>query len=184
MIDSSSPNQPIQNYEIVNPGLESQVAQLLPSVAGYGGNLRATNTIIPIVDLTAAAEGSSVSESLAQALAFGSQTSFSVVNTSTDIVTNTGFFRVFGCATVFYSGTVDRFVNFTMSDGVTDKIIYGVNCKNGATNNQVAVNFDFIVFMDAGITLKAISNNAFSVLEGSTRQIATKNGTIVTPSGF
>ena len=80
MIDSSSPNQPVQNYEIVNAGLEAQVAALLPSVAGYGGNLRATNTIVPIVDLTAAAEGSNVPESLQQALAFGSQTAFSVSN--------------------------------------------------------------------------------------------------------
>ena len=93
MIDSSSPNQPIQNYEIVNSGLEAQVAALLPSVAGYGGNLRATNTIIPVVDLTAAAEGSNVPESLQQALAFGSQTAFDVTNTTTTIISNTGFYR-------------------------------------------------------------------------------------------
>ena len=94
MIDSSSPNQPIQNYEIVNPGLETQVASLLPSVAGYGGNLRATNTIIPIVDLTAAAEGSNVPESMQQALAFGSQTVFDVTNATTDVINTPCFYDI------------------------------------------------------------------------------------------
>ena len=89
MIDSSSPNQPIQNYEIVNPGLETQVASLLPSVAGYGGNLRSTNTIIPIVDLTAAAEGSNVPESMQQAIAFGSMTAFSQIGSGTTVIVNT-----------------------------------------------------------------------------------------------
>ena len=98
MIYSSSPNQPVQNYEIVNAGLEAQVAALLPSVAGYGGNLRATNTIVPIVDLTAAAEGSNVPESLQQALAFGSQTAFSVSNANSDLASNVGFWRVTGTA--------------------------------------------------------------------------------------
>ena len=169
---------------VTSETLESKIRQLLPSQAGFSEELSAQNLIVPIIDLTAAAEGSSVPSFLQQAIAFGSQTSFSVVNTTTAIVSAPGFYRIFGVATVFYSGSADRFVNFTMTDGATNKIIFGVNCKNGATNNQVAVPFDFVVFMNSGITLNGISNNAFSVLEGSSRQIATGDGTLVNPSGF
>ena len=90
MIDSSSPNQPIQNYEIVNPTLESTIAQLLPSVAGYGGNLRSTNTIIPIVDVTGAAEGTQLRADLQSAFAFSNITAFEVKNASSTLLNSPG----------------------------------------------------------------------------------------------
>lgn len=185
MIDSSSPNQPIQNYEIVNSGLESQVAALLPSVAGYGGNLRSTNTIIPIVDLTAAAEGSSVPESLAQALAFGSQTAFSVSGATTTIVSNTGFFRIFGTNICSANSPVATTrIQFILTDGVSDKII--LQAENRATTANIITTvtpFDFICFFAAGESLKITAGSEGDAV-GSTRQLADISGTIVTPSGF
>ena len=176
MIDSSQPNQPIQNYEIVNPGLETQVAQLLPSVAGYGGNLRSTNTIIPIVDLTPPAEGSNVSESLQQALAFGSQTAFNVTSGTTTIANVAGFYRVTGNANIGAGSTTQQ-AEFVLTDGATNKVIFEYSQPG-------CIPFDFIVFLDSGESLNVTaSNNNFS-MNGSIRQVATKDGTLVTPSGF
>ena len=183
MIDSSSPNQPIQNYEIVNSGLEAQVAALLPSVAGYGGNLRSTNTIIPVVDLTAAAEGSNVPESLQMALAFGSQTGFIATNTTTVVANTPGFWRIFGTSAMKTSGSVQT-NSFTMTDGLSVKTIWGMRMGSGSVENYVDTQFDFIVFLDAGESISAVSSNANNHIVGSSRQVATKDGTLVTPSGF
>lgn len=182
MIDSSSPNQPIQNFEIVNPGLETQVASLLPSVAGYGGNLRATNTIIPIVDLTAAAEGSNIPESMQQAIAFGSQTAFEVANTTQVIANVPGFYRAVGvlCATDNVSNVA---CGFTMTDGLSVKQVFA-HFGTGNVQDSVAVPFDLIFWVDTGISLTAFSEHAGDIVVGSIRQIATSDGTLVTPAGF
>tara|TARA_A100001015_G_scaffold99275_1_gene110273 strand:- start:1127 stop:1681 length:555 start_codon:yes stop_codon:yes gene_type:complete len=184
MIDSSTPNQPIQNYEIVNPGLEQQVASLLPSVAGYGGNLRATNTIIPIVDLTAAAEGSNVPESLQQAIAFGSQTVFDVFNTTTSIITTTGFWRITGSFWSRGDSTPSNTIaNIQMSDGLTTKIVFGIEGNTGGSTDNVILPFDLVIFSDSGITT-SIACGGVATAIGSVRQVASKDGTLVTPSGF
>ena len=64
-------------------GLQTQIRDLLPSQNGFGSELQATNVIVPIIDLTAAAEGSGLPTDLARALAFGSQTAVAVSNTTT-----------------------------------------------------------------------------------------------------
>ena len=59
--------------------LETQIRDLLPSQNGFGSELQASNVITPIIDLTAAAEGSGLATDLARAIAFGSQTAFKSV---------------------------------------------------------------------------------------------------------
>jgi hypothetical protein len=186
MIDSSSPNQPVQNYEIVNPGLETQVAALLPSVAGYGGNLRATNTIIPIVDLTAAAEGSQVPESMQQAIAFGSQTAISQVGAGTSVIANSpGFWRLIGTVTCVVANATQT-VNLAMSDGISTKNVWGAtNVSNIGRNETQVFNLDYIFFLAASESLSVVcSTNNLTSFQGSVRQVGTVDGTLVTPSGF
>ena len=183
MIDSSSPNQPIQNYEIVNAGLESQVAALLPSVSGYGGNLRSTNTIIPIVDLTAAAEGSNVPESMQQALAFGSQTAFDVSNGNSDLANTPGFWRLTGVAT-YISVSTAEFARINLIDATpTTKIVWQLGTPSGKGNNELVAQFDYIIFLAAGEKIN-VSASLRGVINGSYRQVADSAGTLVTPSGF
>ena len=185
MIDSSSPNQPIQNYEIVNPTLETQVATLLPSVAGYGGNLRSTNTIIPIVDLTSAAEGSTLPESLQFALAFGSQTSNTTTNTTTTLINTTGFWRVFGNFSGNHDDAAAKICQLRLTDGISNKIVldfgYASTQADNTSNNNV---FDFNVFLDSGESLVAQSNSSILTLYTTVRQLADKSGTLVDPSGY
>lgn len=184
MIDSSAPNQPIQNYEIVNSGLEAQVAALLPSVAGYGGNLRSINTIIPIVDLTAAAEGSNVSESMQQAIAFGSQTTYNVSNTTSTLANVPGFYRVFGNALRATDSATAITLKMSLTDGLSTKDFLDFSSLATGYNQYDVLSYDFIVFLDSGESLTATSSNILSKLTGSTRQVASKDGTLVTPSGF
>lgn len=172
----SQPNQPEQNYEIQSPTLETQVRTLLPSVAGYGGLLRSTNTIVPIIDLTEAAGGSDIGQNLQTALAFGSQTAFNVTSGTTTIANVPGFYRVTGIANTG-TGSTSQQSEFVLTDGVSNKVIFEYS-QTGKTP------FDFVVFLAAGESLNVTaSNNNFS-MNGSIRQIATVDGTLVMPSGF
>ena len=58
---------------VTSEALQLKLRQLLPSQQGFGTDLSASDTIIPVIDLTRAAEGSDVPESLQTALAYGSQ---------------------------------------------------------------------------------------------------------------
>ena len=187
MVDSSQPNQPIQNYEVVNPTLEQQVAQLLPSVSGYGGNLRSTNTIIPIVDLTTAAEGSTLPLDLNNAWDFA--TGFVHTNNATnDVISNTGFWKV---------GLLYRDENVTnnsvtilgrvfIDDGASEATVWqmsGVN-SGSANETQTSSTEEFFVFLNAGQTLKAFSSSAKSSLNLWYRQVASRDCTTTQPLNF
>tara|TARA_Y100000004_G_scaffold48244_1_gene53155 strand:+ start:475 stop:1041 length:567 start_codon:yes stop_codon:yes gene_type:complete len=187
VINSSDPNQPVQNYEIVNPTLEQQVANLLPSVAGYGGNLRSTNTIIPIVDLTTAAEGSTLPETLNNAWDFASDHN-TVNNTTTTLISNTGFWRVL----INYreenvvNNTVTPLGRVFMDDGASTKTIWQFTSTNtsSATETIGASVTDFYVFLNSGQELKATSVSTRVSLDITTRQVASKDGTITQPLNF
>ena len=51
--------------------LQTQIRDLLPSQHGFGSELQASNVITPIIDLTAAAEGSGLPSYLQTAVSFG-----------------------------------------------------------------------------------------------------------------
>ena len=182
----SQPNEPVQNYEVVSPTLENTVRQLLPSVSGYGGLLRSTNTIIPVLDITSAAEGSTVAESLQQAIAYGSATVFEASNATTDLANTPGFWRVVGTSTGWFASSTGFSTNeFIIDDGASTKRVWAHNIyANAAHPGFGSLNVDLIFFLRAGDTLQAKTNSVSFFLEGSFRQIATVDGTLVNPSGF
>ena len=161
---------------VVSETLEAQVRDLLPSQRGFGEDLQASNVITPIIDLTAAAQGTSTPELLQTALAFGSQTSFVITNSGGTTILNTaGFYRVFGCS----SATSVGLTTFSLNDGLGNKTIW--QCNAGAQSQQ---EFDFVVFLRAGDLLIGAASSTNSLLSGSTRQIADVNGNLIQPSGF
>ena len=164
--------------------LQTQIRDLLPSQNGFGSELQASNVITPIIDLTAAAEGSTLPISLQQALAFGSQTSTSVTATSTNIITSPGFYRVFGTADILGgAGGADE-ASIDQTDGVTTKELFVVSENQGGSNQYTHLPFDFIVWNDAGITTLARTSTVNSQLFVTVRQVADSEGNAVNPSGF
>jgi len=161
--------------------LQTQIRDLLPSQNGFGSELQATNVITPIIDLTRAAEGSGLPIQLQNALSFGSQTFFEAVNSTETLVNTTGFFRIFGVSGI---GVANSKVEFSMSDGLSTKVIWRQQSGAGASNNQAFVQFDFIVFCAAGENLTCTSTNVSNIASGSVRQVATGDGTLVSPNGF
>lgn len=174
-----------QEFIIKSQSLEDKVNQLLPSQGGFqaGVDLSASTTIIPIVDLTESAEGSSLRPDLQTAIGFDAET-FDVSATTTTLVNTTGFFRVFGTATMRSGDNTLRKGSFIVSDGVTDKKVWQFNSKGAATEAIMVVAFDFIVFLRAGDSLKCLSPNNEMLFGGSTRQVADINGNLTNPLGF
>lgn len=171
-----------QITSVTSEALQAQIRNLLPSQEGFGTDLMAQNVIVPIIDLTRAAEGSSTPEILQTALAFGSQTSFAVAGTTSTLVNNSGFYRVIGTCmnNVFNVAHVSQ---FSISDGLSSKIIWSFNGSAGNTD-FVSESYDFVVFLRAGDSLTATTTTSVFILAGSTRQIADVNGNLVQPAGF
>jgi hypothetical protein len=168
-----------QEFVIKSTVLEDKINQLLPSQGGAaaGVDLSASTTIIPIVDLTESAEGSSLRQDLQTAISFASERTFINNASNTVILNTTGFFRV----RVFSSnetgasqGTLNIF------DGTTSKNIFEYYPE---TDTIDTVQDDFIIFLRAGDSLRG-SAEVKCQLTVYTYQIATITGQLVNPLGF
>ena len=168
---------------VTSEALQLKLRQLLPSQQGFGTDLRASDTIIPIIDLTDAAEGSDVRESLQSAIAFGSQTAFAATNGTVVMANTPGFYRIFGAAGGISVSTLQMKMSFTITDGSTTKVVWALQAPAGSSFPFNAI-FDFVAFLGAGESVSAVSNGADSFLNGSIRQVADLNGTLVQPVGF
>lgn len=171
-----------QEFIIKSQTLEDKVNQLLPSQGGFqaGVDLSASTTIIPIVDLTESAEGSGLREDLQTASSLTSASAFDVTNTTTTIINTTGYHKIIGTSTVSSAG-VASFVNISLTDGTTTKIIWGQRVPGNSTFTQTAVDLDIIVYIRAGESCTITSASTDSRCLGSARQIADINGTLVNP---
>jgi len=173
--------------EIVNvtsEALQQTVRNLLPSQRGFGEDLQASNVITPIIDLTPTAEGSVLRTDLQSALAFGSNTSYSVTNTTSTLTSTTGFFRLVGVSTIEQAvNALSNTINIT--DGLSSKAIWQHGVVGSASADSFSsAPFDFVVFLRPGDSLTATSGGSATTIDGSFRQIADVNGSLVVPSGF
>lgn len=173
-----------QITSITSEALQAKIRELLPSQQGFGEDLQASNVIIPTLDLTPTAEGSSLGVNLQTALAFGSQTTFNANNSTVVVANSPGFYRIFGTANGTPSSSVGGSNKFEMSDGLSTKNVWELTYRPSGDQTNYAVIVDFVVFLGTGESISAISSAVNFTLEGSVRQIATVTGVLVNPSGF
>ena len=172
-----------QIKSITSETLEAAYRALTPSQDGFTEDLMASNTIIPVLDLTADAQGAGLSESLQQALAFGSQTSFQLSNGNTDLASTPGFWRVTGVAS-YISVSTAEFARINLIDSTpTTKIAWELGTPSGKGNNELVAVFDYIFYLASGEKIN-VSASLRGVINGSYRQVADNSGTAVNPSGF
>jgi hypothetical protein len=166
--------------------LQTQIRDLLPSQNGFGSELQASNVITPIIDLTAAAEGSGLPQVLQQSLAYGSNTPFIANNGTVSLANSPGFYRVVGTITTEANITgTDPGGSLQITDGATPKIMYQFQYVDiNASIYGQSGNIDLIFWLKAGETLNAVSNDAQSNVMGSVRQVADGSGSLVQPQGF
>ena len=168
---------------VTSEALQLKLRQLLPSQQGFGTDLSASDTIIPIIDLTEAAEGSDVGENLQTAICFGSATAFQAICAAATIANSPGFYRVTGVASI-QSGSSANTLQIRSTDGASTKVFFEwASFASGPSSTNQHI-FDFVVFLGTGESIDANSSSANAYLIGTSRQIADVNGTLVQPSGF
>lgn len=173
-----------QEYFINSQTLQEKVADLLPSQggAGAGFDLSASTQIVPIINLTESAEGSNLRQDLQRSLSLGSVTAYSVSNSTTTLVNNTGYFRVFGSSNIYQPTSGSNLtVNFDLTDGTTVKQILLFSQFTGTDPEVIITPYDFTVFIDAGHSLRTTTNSTNAINVGCTRQVADITGTLVNP---
>ncbi len=171
-----------QEFVIKSQKLEDKINQLLPSQGGAqaGVDLSASSTIIPIIDLTESAEGSDVRADIQTALSFSTITAFDVRNTTTTLISTTGYYRIFGKANMASNATATVTGRFSITDGISTKIISQYRAVSGPTTAIVEV-YDFIVLLKAGESFVGTSTSNDVFLSGCSRQIADISGNLINP---
>lgn len=172
-----------QEYFIKSQNLEDKVRKSLPSQGGLGAgfDLSASTTIIPIIDLTETAEGSVLRQDLQTASSFTTTNSFNQQNGTVVTINNTGYWQLIGTSVVTNVASGASFNQFLINDGVTDKAIWVHSAPDNSTINTSTANFKFVVFLEAGHSLKTSSFSVNSIIAGSFRQIASIDGTLTNP---
>ena len=172
-----------QLISITSEALQAAVRRLLPSQQGFGEDLQASNVITPVINLTPDAEGTTTPEILQTALAFGSNTNFTVNNTTVTLTNTPGFYRVTGTYSLLQRNTT---VSIQINDGATDKTLWSQILEDySSTEIPYPVGeFDYVFFLRSGDTLKVESSSSNGNIQGSFRQIADVNGILVQPVGF
>lgn len=169
---------------VVSEALEAQVRSLLPSQRGFGQDLQASNVIVPIIDLTSAAEGTTTPVDLLRAFDFSTSQN-QINNTTTQIINTTGFWRInitVGIASPAAGST--NIAKLTMSDGLSTKDLIAFSQGIGASDRDTYSQSEIIVFVKSGMSISATTNNINTFLNVTYRQIADVNGNVTNPQGF
>lgn len=172
-----------QEFTIKSQDIEDKINQLLPTQGGFqpGVDFSASTMVVPIVDLTETAEGSTLRQDLQTSLSFNTITAFNVSNTQTTLINTTGYFRVFGSAGGGTSAGTGAIARIKINDGVSTKNVVDYEFINTANQMSPSYIFDFVVFMEAGHSLLAETDSSVVTISGSTRQIADLQGNLVNP---
>ena len=171
-----------QEYFVNSQELENKIRQLLPSQGGKGAgqDLSASTQIVPIIDLTESAEGSNVRQDLQTAISHDTASVFNVNNATTTIITNTGYFRINGVASISNGSASAQFANINITDGAINKVVWALRSSASSADTFLSQQVDLVFFLSAGDSLSIeCSGNGF--FRGSSRQIAAIDGTLVNP---
>lgn len=170
-----------QEFTIKSQQIEDKINQLLPSQGGFqpGVDFSASTMVIPIVDLTETAEGSSLRSDLQTAISLNSATVFNVNNGTSTIINTTGYWRIIGTASMVV-GSSNQECLIRITDGITQKDVWSTEITTQTGQTGVNTPFDLVIYLPAGDSLIVGANSA-SRIKGSVRQIADINGNLVNP---
>lgn len=166
-----------QEFIIKSQAIEDKINQLLPSQGGFqaGVDLSASTQVIPIVDLTETAEGSSVRPDLQTALSLNNTTVIDLKNvTDVPVISTTGYWKV----DAIYNGYASGLASLFLDDGTTTKNVAKIS-SGGNGNGYAAINL--ILYIAAGVELRGTAS-ANIQLTGVARQIADLAGNLVQPT--
>lgn len=165
-----------QEFTIKSQDIEDKINQLLPSQGGFqpGVDFSASTMVIPIVDLTETAEGSSLRQDLQSS--FGINTTFNTVsNTTSTIINTTGYYRLMGNYRSTSASSTTANINIT--DGISTQKISEFQASAAGELYQ----FDYIIVLKAGHSC-TVTTATGSRIQIASRQLADINGNLTAPS--
>ena len=171
-----------QEFTIKSQKIEDKINQLLPSQGGFqpGVDFSVSTMVIPVVDLTETAEGSSLRQDLQTALSFTNATHTALENTSATLVNTPGFYKVNINYNMRTETSAIRNATIKINDGVSDKIVWQTQVHQTSSGYGVSNDFEIIVFLGAGDSLIGVSSDDQIMLNVVTRQIADVSGNLIT----
>lgn len=174
------------NSRVTSEALEAKFRQVFPSQGGAGlpQDLFASGVIQPVVDFSGIAEGDVLPQNLQTAWDFSTGRT-TVQNTTSTLITTTGFWQVGLTTAIELQGTADpAIVSVQLDDGLTTKTVW-INTSDGTSGTQIFTQSAyFVVYLRSGDSLTATSNNIQSYIDVWYRQIADINGNLTSPLGF
>lgn len=173
------------NSRVTDEALEKRFRDTFRSQGGAElvDDLYAQGVIVPIVDFTAAATGQQLAQNLQTAWDFSTGHD-TVVNQTTTLVSNSGFWQVDLNLFTIYDTTA-RSARIYIDSGIATRNVWEFNTVSiGSASSAQLMENTFVVFLRAGDSLVAQSNNTAAVIDVWYRQIATVDGDLVNPTGF
>ena len=167
---------------IVSEALQKDFRDNFPSQVNSGRDLHVSDVIVPVVDFSTSTAITGLQTSLQQAMDFNI-TPFDVSNTTTTIISTTGFCRVMA---LFSAQPLSSSTGaLQMTDGSTTKKLFQQDYIHNGSGNGIQDQFiDIIVFLKSGVSLQAVTNTTNLSIIGSSRQVADISGTLVNPDGY
>lgn len=143
-----------------------------------------SEVVVPTYSINAAADGSNLGENLQTAWDFSTGHA-TTSNTTSNLITNTGFWKVQANFVGWVNAGVALEAYLQITDGITAKEIWRVDMPVASNSSYATLDSEnLVVFLRSGDTLQAVTDSQYMILNTVYRQIATVNGTLVNPLGF
>ena len=173
------------NTRLTDEALEKRFRDTFRSQGGAElvDDLYASGVIVPVVDFTAAAEGSFLRSDLQTAWDFATDHDL-ISNTTTTLVTTTGFWQI-DLTCIATMDTSARNARVFLSNGLTTRTVWQLNTPStNSANTGITADEKFVVFVKAGEQIQASSSSGGVTLNVWYRQIADVSGNFTNPTGF
>lgn len=176
----------LYNSRVTTETLEKKFRDTFPSQPGAElvDDLYASGVIVPVVDFTAAAEGSELRADLQTAFDFATTNATISGGVTNQVLINTpGFYRLNIFAAL--SASTSGFIFYFISDGASGKVIFRMDgIGSGSTDPEYVSNEQLVIFLRAGDSLQVTTSSTTVRTNISSRQIADVSGNLVNPLGF
>lgn len=177
-------NQNAYNTRLTDENLEKRFRDTFKSQGGAEliDDLYASGVIVPVVDFTAAAEGSQLPFNLSSAWDFSSGTNEINGATNTTLINTPGFWKIDLVVTVATQASAES-GQLELYDGATAKRVWRFRISNTTAGSPITESETFFVFLRTGDILRATASGD-TTISVIWRQVADVYGNLVDPLGF
>lgn len=177
-------NQNAYNTRLTDEGLEKRFRDTFKSQSGAEliDDLYASGVIVPVVDFTAAAEGSQLPFVLSSAWDFSSGNTEINGSSNVTLINTPGFWKIDLVVTVSSNPSVES-GQLELYDGATAKRVWRFRIGNTNQGSPITESETFYVFLRTGDILRGTSSGD-TTISTVYRQVADANGNLTDPLGF